>query len=97
MMMMMMMMIVMMIMMTMTINVCSPQALVSLRAGDDDGVVTSNVTCVTRDMRRVTRPRGHVTRTLEPGDTWACVTCVDTWLHWLHPHNWLDTSWPAAR
>ena len=84
-------------MMMMTINVCPPQALVSLRAGDDDGVVTSNVTCVTRDMRQVTRPRGHVTRALEPGDTWACVTCVDTWLHWLQPHNWLDTSWPAAR
>jgi len=71
------------------------QAAVTLKTSA--GSFTRNVTCVTHTMRRVTRPPGHVTRALEAGDTWTCVTCPDTWLHWLHPHNWLDTSWPAAR
>ena len=74
---------------------CPPQATVTLKTSD--GGLTRNVTCVTHTMRQVARPPGHVTRALEAGDTWTCVTCPDTWLHWLHPHNWLDTSWPAAR
>ena len=56
------------------------------------------VPCVSHDMRQVTVPHQtrvhHVTAV---GDTWDCVTCLDTWLHWLQPHNWLDTSWPVSR
>ena len=49
-------------------------------------------------MRHVTLP--HTTRDRirhVPADTWDCVTCLDTWLHWLQPYNWLDTSWPVSR
>ena len=60
------------------------------------GPLSHNVSCVSLSLRGVTRPRGPLT-SLEPGDTRSCLSCVETWTHWLHPANWVDTQWPAAR
>ena len=81
------------------------QARISFKVtnSDDEDAVTNSsmsqfVPCVSYDMRQVTVPhQTRVQHVVTAGDTWDCVTCLDTWLHWLQPHNWLDTSWPISR
>ena len=64
----------------------------------DGGAVTRDIVCVSHTMRQVSQPRSVVTHDTLPGDTWQdCVTCLDTWIYWLQPLNWVDTSWPLSR
>ena len=74
-----------------------------LTNSDDEDVVTNSslsqlVPCVSYDMRHVSVPhQRRVHHVAAAGDTRDCVTCFDTWVYWLQPHNWLDTSWPVSR
>ena len=70
----------------------------TLRTGHASASLERELPCVSRLLRPVSAPPAPGTRALPPGGhTWDCVTCLDTWLHWLQPHHWLDTAWPASR
>ena len=70
----------------------------TLRTGQASASLERELPCVSRLLRPVSAPPAPGTRALPPGGhTWDCVTCLDTWLHWLQPHHWLDTAWPASR
>ena len=72
-------------------------ARVSLKPATASDVLTREVACVSHGMRHVSPPPATWSHGVTSVDTWDCVTCLDTWLHWLHPLHWVDTAWPLSR
>jgi len=57
--------------------------------------LTQHVPCVSLTMRHVSVPK-QIDDAIDV-DMLECVTCLETWLYWLEPQNWLDVSWPVSR
>ena len=75
------------------------QVTVTLRSESiENKTITKQIPCISENMRTFHAKSG----TFKPIDTGLglvadCLSCSDSWLHWLDPQQWMDTFWPHTR
>ena len=59
--------------------------------------VTKAVPCISHNMRTFRQTLSQRLPAPARSPDTDCISCLQSWLHWLDPAHWLDNIWPQSR